>query len=94
MPQVLVAINEAFQKMLQTDNPLLLQSHTYFDKLVIFFIIYNTCKKRIQLNLHPITIPGYQGNNWVTTIIRNHADHVINLDPEVGNKNKKKLSHS
>ena len=51
------------------------------------FIIYNTCKKRIQLNLDPITIPGYQGNNWVTTIIRDHADHVINLDPEVGNKN-------
>ena len=37
MPEVLNAMFEAFQKMLETDHPLLLQSHPYFDKLVIFF---------------------------------------------------------
>ena len=92
MPQVLESMFEAFQIMLQTDNPLLLQSHPCFNKLVVFFIIYNSCKKRLQLNLGPITIPGYQGSSWITAIIRDHADHVINLDPEVENKNKNNLT--
>ena len=92
MPDLLNNMFEAFEKMLVTDNPLLNQSHPYFHRMLIFFIIYNACKQRLQLNLDPITIPNYQGNNWVTNLIKDHTDHVINLDPDVGNKTKNNLA--
>ena len=40
MPEVLNAMFEAFEKMLETNNPLLLQSHPYFDKILVFFSLF------------------------------------------------------
>ena len=82
--QLLNSMFEGFEKMLQTENPLLLPTHPCFGKLVLYFIFYNTCKKRIQLNLGQIIIPGYQGSSLIKNIISDRVDDIINLEPELG----------